>query len=66
MTIEERCEDLEIKLAFQDKLVRELDELVRTLAERLSAAERELKTLKDAIVSPATPLGAANEPPPHY
>jgi uncharacterized coiled-coil protein SlyX len=66
VTIEERCEDLEIKLAFQDKLVRELDELVRALAERLVAAERELKTLKDAIVSPANPLGGANEPPPHY
>lgn len=66
MTLEERYEDLEIKLAFQDKLVRELDELVRALADRLTAAERELKTLKDAIVSPAPPVGAANEPPPHY
>ena len=63
---EERMQDLEIKLAFQDKLVRELDELVRALADRLTAAERELKTLKDAIVSPAPPVGAANEPPPHY
>jgi uncharacterized coiled-coil protein SlyX len=69
MTIEaltERCEDLEIKLAFQDKLVRELDELVRTFAERLAAAERELTALKETLRSPEPTLGPANEPPPHY
>ena len=66
MTIEERCEDLEIKLAFQDKLVRELDELVRALGDRLAATERELKALKASIRSPEPTLGAANEPPPHY
>ena len=66
MTIEERCEDLEIKLAFQDKLVRDLDELVRALAERLAGAERELAALKEALRSPEPVLGASNEPPPHY
>lgn len=66
MSIEERCDDLEIKLAFQDKLVRELDELVRALGDRLTAAERELKTMKEAIRSPEVPLGTPNDPPPHY
>ena len=62
----ERLQDLEIKLAFQDKLIRELDALVRTFGERLDRAERELKTLKDSLVSPEVPLGPQNEPPPHY
>ena len=66
MSIEERCDDLEIKLAFQDKLVRDLDELVRALGDRLAATERELKALKEAIRSPEPALGGANEPPPHY
>lgn len=66
MTIEERCDDLEIKLAFQDKLVRDLDELVRAMGDRLAAAERELAALKDALRSPEPALGAGNEPPPHY
>lgn len=62
----ERLEDLEVKLAFQDKLIRELDALVRTFGDRLTDAVRELEQLKAAIRSPETPLGPANEPPPHY
>ena len=62
----ERCDDLEIKLAFQDKLVRDLDELVRALGDRLVAAEREIAALKESLRSPETPLGPSNEPPPHY
>jgi uncharacterized coiled-coil protein SlyX len=62
----ERIEDLEVKLAFQDKLIRELDALVRTFGDRLDLAERELSQLKSAIHSPEPVLGPANEPPPHY
>lgn len=62
----ERLEDLEVKLAFQDKLIRELDALVRTFGDRLDLVERELKQLKDGIRSPEPIMGPANEPPPHY
>ena len=62
----ERLEDLEVKLAFQDKLIRELDALVRTFGDRLDEAERELKQLKDGIRSPEGTMGPGNEPPPHY
>lgn len=62
----ERVEDLEVKLAFQDKLIRELDALVRTFGDRLDDVQRELKELKQAMRSPEAPLGPANEPPPHY
>jgi SlyX protein len=62
----ERIVDLEIKLAYQEQLIRELDALVRSFGDRLDRAERELKTLKDALVSPAVPLNPQNEPPPHY
>lgn len=62
----ERITDLEIKLAYQDHVIRELDALVRTFGDRLQLAERELKTLKDALLSPPVPLGPQNEPPPHY
>jgi uncharacterized coiled-coil protein SlyX len=62
----ERLEDLEVKLAFQDKLIRELDALVRTFGDRLDHAERELAQLKASIRSPEGALGPANEPPPHY
>jgi uncharacterized coiled-coil protein SlyX len=62
----ERLYDLEIKLAFQDKLIRELDVLVRTFGDRLDAAERELAQLKAALRPPEAGIGPANEPPPHY
>jgi SlyX protein len=62
----ERLEDLEVKLAFQDKLIKELDALVRTFGDRLDKTTRELEALKQSIRSPETPLGPANEPPPHY
>ena len=62
----ERLQDLEVKLAFQDKLIRELDALVRTFGDRLDETQRELKQLKDALRSPEAPGGPANEPPPHY
>jgi SlyX protein len=62
----ERVEDLEVKLAFQDKLIRELDALVRTFGDRLDAADREIKELKQALRSPEPIVGPANEPPPHY
>jgi uncharacterized coiled-coil protein SlyX len=53
--------DLEIKLAYQDKLIRELDVYVRQLGERLDEALRDIKQLK-ASLEPAK----TNEPPPHY
>lgn len=62
----ERITDLEIKLAYQDHVIRELDALVRTFGDRLDRAERELKALKDSLGSPPVPLGPPNEPPPHY
>lgn len=62
----ERLEDLEVKLAFQDRLIRELDALVRTFGDRLDKTERELKQLRESIRSPEGTQGPANEPPPHY
>jgi SlyX protein len=62
----ERLEDLEVKLAFQDKLIRELDALVRTFGDKLDKTNRELEALKQSIRSPEPTLGPANEPPPHY
>jgi uncharacterized coiled-coil protein SlyX len=61
----ERWLDLEVKLAYQERLIQELDALVRQFADRLDKAERELEQLKQAVPRPV-PIGAANEPPPHY
>ncbi|MGE0872072.1 MAG: SlyX family protein [Kofleriaceae bacterium] len=63
---DDRIDELEIKLAFQDKLISELDAFVKALAERLDETRRDLDQLKKAIVSPEPTVGPANEPPPHY
>ncbi|HEY5933278.1 MAG TPA: hypothetical protein VIU61_01510 [Kofleriaceae bacterium] len=57
----EQLVDLEVKLAYQDRAIRELDQLVRALVTRLEVVERELGELKQ--VAPAAPL---HERPPHY
>ncbi len=64
--MDDRLVDLEIKLAYQDRLIADLDALVRTFGERLDKTERELAQLKQSIASPTAPIGPANEPPPHY
>lgn len=64
-TDRERIQEMEIKLAFQDHKIAALDELVRTLADRLDKTERELGELQQTVRSPEAPL-APSEPPPHY
>ncbi|MGE0548138.1 MAG: SlyX family protein [Kofleriaceae bacterium] len=63
---DDRIDELEIKLAFQDKLISDLDTFVKALAVRLDETRRDLDQLKKAIESPAVALGPANERPPHY
>jgi uncharacterized coiled-coil protein SlyX len=62
----ERFTELEIKVAFQDKVIADLEALVRSFGVRLDELARELKQLKDAVRSPEVPMGPANEKPPHY
>jgi uncharacterized coiled-coil protein SlyX len=54
--------ELEIRIAFQDRKIDELDTLVRTLATRLETTERELAEVKRAMA----PEEHLNERPPHY
>ena len=61
----ERWLDLDVKLAYQERLIRELDALVREFGDRLAKAEREIAELRRAM-PPPLPLGPINEPPPHY
>ena len=58
--------DLEVKLAFQDRLIRDLDALVREFGTRLDATQREIEALKQSVRSPEVSMGPATEKPPHY
>ena len=63
---EERLTDLEVKLAYQDQLIRELDGLVRNFGDKLDRAMREIETLKQSLRSPEIGIGPPNDKPPHY
>jgi uncharacterized coiled-coil protein SlyX len=58
--------DLEVKLAYQERLIRDLDALVRDFGTRLDGALRELEQLKQTVRSGELPVGPPGERPPHY
>ena len=65
--LNEHLVDLDVKLAYQERLIRDLDALVREFGARLDKTERELVQLKEGMRSGGeVPMGPANEPPPHY
>lgn len=65
--LKEQMIDLEVKLAYQERLIRDLDALVREFGTRLDKTTRELEQLKQSVRNGGeVPLGPANEPPPHY
>lgn len=64
-SLREELIDLEVRIAFQQRTVSELDALVRTLYTRIEALEKEVALLR-AGGDAGPPIGPANEPPPHY
>ncbi|MEZ4366486.1 MAG: SlyX family protein [Kofleriaceae bacterium] len=62
----QRVTDLEIRIAYQDRTIAELDEVVRAFTLRVEALERDLGALRATLASPDGAAGAASEPPPHY
>ena len=64
--MEERLTDLEIKVAYQDKTIADLETLVRGFGVRIDQMARELDQLKNGMKSPEVPVGPQSEKPPHY
>lgn len=62
----ERVTELEVKLAYQDRIIADLDGVVREFAERVERLERTVKSLRETAENSADPVGAADEKPPHY
>ena len=58
---DDRFIDLEVKLAYQERLIHDLDALVREFAARLAKVEGDLDQLKRGTAQPVV-----SEPPPHY
>lgn len=61
--MEDRIVELEVRVAYQDKLLADLDEVVRSFVARVEALERRVRELEQ---TPAPRVGPADETPPHY
>lgn len=58
---------LETKLAYQDKLIAELNEVIVERTRELSLLSKRLDRLERYVRDPdADTVSPANEPPPHY
>lgn len=58
--------NLEERIAYQDRYIAELDDVLRIFTTRVEALEREVKKLRTAVLDAALPSGPSNDPPPHY
>ena len=64
--LSERVTELEVKLAYQDRLIADLDSVVHEFAKRVEQLERSVQSLRETAEGSAAPIGAADEKPPHY
>lgn len=64
MATDKQILDLEVRVAYQDKTIAQLDEVVREFALRVERLEHQLKALRDG--ADGVPMGLPDEPPPHY
>ncbi|MCA9715414.1 MAG: SlyX family protein [Myxococcales bacterium] len=64
---ETRIVELEIRSAYQEQRLVELDDVLREFADRVVALERQLAELREQLTQePGSPIGPADDPPPHY
>jgi uncharacterized coiled-coil protein SlyX len=64
MALEDRVTELEVRVAYQDKVIAALDDVVRDFAARVTRLER---LAREPTVAAAGELpDAPDEPPPHY
>ena len=63
---DERLIELETRVAYQDKLLADLDEVVQVLAKQLDKAERKIRQLEATQQKHQEVLEPHNTPPPHY
>ena len=64
----ERLEDIEVRIAFIEKNILDLDEVVRTLSEHLDQMRRDLSLLREHVTDGTLTVQGdpRDERPPHY
>ena len=61
---DDRVTDLEVKVAFQEHTIAQLDEVVQKLMDRMEALEKRIDELQAEHQASLPPL--ENPPPPHW
>ena len=65
--LERRIKDLEIRLTFQDELVRQLDEVVQSQSARIDQLMQEVHALREQVnQNPAEEAPMEEQVPPHW
>lgn len=59
-----KISDLEARIAYQDKLLADLDDVLRGFCNRVERLERHITELQDSVG--AQEIGPGDEKPPHY
>lgn len=66
MDSEARLIEIETRLAFQDRTIEALNEVVLSLREDLRKLHRELDETRERIDNGGPEIGPSNEAPPHW
>ena len=63
---EQRIDDLEMRIAFQDKTIGELNDVITAQWKKIERLERQLQRLDEEVQSLDGRDAPANQKPPHY
>jgi SlyX protein len=65
-TLAARLLELEVKTAYQDRTIEDLNDVVLELRGEIDKLRRDFEALQSEAQSADKPIGPGNEPPPHY
>ena len=64
--MQERITELEVKVAFQEKLIADLDDVIRELREQVDRLERDVRELREQGAGQVEKTTLEDDKPPHY
>ena len=66
-TLATRLDDLEVRYAFQDETIRQLDEVIQDMSTQVERLKSELKSVREQLKETLGPEAPPEEQvPPHY
>ena len=66
-TLANRLDDLEVRYAFQDETIRQLDEVIQDMSTQVERLKNELKSVREQLKETLGPEAPPEEQvPPHY